>query len=78
MGKPRVRSVEEAEQHIRSLTVRVEELERELRDHAQRFDTLQTNPFKRAWWWLYDGWPLTDLNAERPNWRPTNPNQEHR
>jgi hypothetical protein len=51
---------------------RLDELERIVSDHAQRFDTLQTNYLRRLWWAVRWGWPLTDLNAERPNWRPWN------
>jgi len=65
----RVRSLEEAEAHISSLTFRVGELERVLSDHAQRFDTLQTPLFKRIWFRI-DGWPgQCDLNGTRA-WRP--------
>ena len=50
---------------------RIEELERLVSDHAQRFDTAQSHQWKRAWFWFW-GWPLTDWNAVRPNWRPWN------
>ena len=59
-----VRSLDEAEPHVRSLTVRVQELERQVSDHAQRFDTLQTPWWKRVWF-LIDGWPWYDLNGVR-------------
>jgi hypothetical protein len=66
----RARSVEEAEQHIASLTERVDSLEKLVRDHAQRFDTLQTPLWKRMWFRI-DGWPgQRDLNAEGRAWRP--------
>lgn len=66
----RVRSLEEAEQHVISLTVRVDALEHMLRDHAQRFDTLQTSLYKRLWFRV-QGWPgQRDLNAEGRAWRP--------
>lgn len=69
-GEVRVRDVAEAELHVQSLTARVGELELELRDHAQRLDTLQTPLWKRALFRL-DGWPgMRDLNAERPARRP--------
>ena len=58
----RVRSIEEAEVHIQSLTVRVEELEWMVSDHNQRFDTLQT-PFWKRIWFKIDGWPWYDLNG---------------
>lgn len=57
-----VRSIDEAEVHVASLTQRVEWLEHELRDHAQRFDTLQTPWWKRIWFAI-DGWPWYDLNG---------------
>lgn len=66
-----VESLEEARVHIESHLARIEELERRVSDHAQRFDTAQTVPWKRLWFWAYGGWPLwTDLNADRPRWRP--------
>lgn len=66
----RVRSLEEAESHVASLTTRVDELENLVRDHAQRFDTLQTPIWKRLWFRI-DGWPgQNDLNAEGRAWRP--------
>lgn len=65
-----VRSFAEAEQHVASLTVRMEELERVVSDHTQRFDTLQTPLWKRAWFRI-DGWPgQRDLNASFRAWRP--------
>jgi hypothetical protein len=50
------------EAEIESLKVNVEQLQRLVRDHAQRFDTLQTPWWKRAWFWI-DGWPWHDLNG---------------
>ena len=51
------------EQLLQSLNVRVEELERLVSDHSQRFDTLQTRWWKRVWFRI-DGWPgQNDLNA---------------
>ena len=60
----RVRSLDEAELHIASLSDRVLQLERLMSDHAQRFDTLQTPWPKRVWYWL-QGWPWYDLNGTR-------------
>lgn len=41
-----------------------------VRDHEQRFDTLQTRWWKRLWFRI-DGWPgQRNLNAERRAWRP--------
>jgi hypothetical protein len=57
------------QQLLESLYVKVEELERIVSDHAQRFDTLQTPLWKRLVFRL-DGWPVRDLNADRPAWRP--------
>ena len=58
------------EQLLQSLNVRVEELERLVSDHSQRFDTLQTRWWKRVWFRI-DGWPgQNDLNAKRRAWRP--------
>jgi hypothetical protein len=60
----------EEEVNWASLTVRVDELERVVSDHAQRFDTLQTPLWKRLWFRV-DGWPgQNDLNADRRQWRP--------
>lgn len=59
---PRVRSIEEAEVVIQSLWSRLQFLEPEVRDHAERFDTLQTPWWKRVWFWI-DGWPWYDLNG---------------
>lgn len=45
-----------------SLASRIGQLEREVRDHAERFDTLQTPWWKRLWFAI-DGWPWYDLNG---------------
>ena len=66
----RVRSIEEAELHVQSLTLRVQELERKVSDMEQRFDTLQTPLWKRVYFRV-QGWPgQNNLNAEKPAWRP--------
>jgi hypothetical protein len=58
------------EQLLRSLTVKVEQLEQVVSDHSQRFDTLQTPLWKRIWFRI-DGWPgQCDLNANKRAWRP--------
>ena len=44
------------DQLLKSLHTRVEQLEHEIRDHAQRFETLQTRWWKRLWFRI-DGWP---------------------
>jgi len=64
VSEPLVRSIDEAQDHIRSLTSRVVELERLLVDHSQRFETLQTPWWKRLWFWL-QGWPWYDLNGQQ-------------
>jgi len=57
------------EQEVISLTVRMDEMERLVSDHSQRFDTLQTRWWKRLWFRI-DGWPgQRDLNGMRA-WRP--------
>ena len=57
--------IESLIQEVRSLTAKVEELERLVSDHSQRFDTLQTPLWKRLWFRV-DGWPgQRDLNADR-------------
>lgn len=53
---------------VESLKVNLLQVQEMTIDHAQRFDTLQTPFYKRAWYWL-DGWPWRDLNGER-RWRP--------
>ena len=65
----RLRSLAEAERHVESLMIRVEELERLVSDHAQRLDTAQSHQWKRLWFFV-QGWPLTDWNASRRQWRP--------
>jgi hypothetical protein len=58
------------EQELASLRVNVEQLQQMVRDHEQRFDTLQTRWWKRLWFRI-DGWAgQNDLNAERRVWRP--------
>lgn len=47
---------------LEDLTTRVDALEQSVRDHTQRFDTLQTSWFKRVWF-KFDGWPWYDLNG---------------
>lgn len=55
---------------IQSLEVRVKELERVVSDMDQRFDTLQSPMWKRAWFRI-QGWPgVRDLNAPAPKPRP--------
>jgi hypothetical protein len=57
-------------QEVRSLSARLEAVERLISDHAQRFDTLQTSWWKRVWFRV-DGWPgQRDLNAGKRSWRP--------
>ena len=64
------RSVESLELEVESLKVRVDELERFVIDHEQRFDTLQTPAWRRLLFRL-DGWPgIRDLNADARARRP--------
>lgn len=59
------------EQQVESLRVNVHDqgqLWPTVRDHAQRFDTLQTPWWKRVAFWI-DGWPWYDLNGTQ-RWRP--------
>jgi hypothetical protein len=53
---------EEARLIAQSFSVRINELERRVMDHEQRFDTLQTPLWKRLWFKI-DGWPYYDLNG---------------
>lgn len=66
--QPRVRSLEEAEQHIGSLTTRVGELERAVRDLQRLEDTMATGLRKRLIFAI-DGWPWWRVVA-RPQRRP--------
>lgn len=47
---------------IKSLKVNVEILQKLTRDHAERFETLQTPWWKRLAFWI-NGWPWYDLNG---------------
>jgi len=60
--------VQSLEQEVISLKTRMLATERLVRDHAKRFDTLQTPWWKRVVFAL-DGWPWYDLNG-RQKWRP--------
>lgn len=67
MARP-VYSSEETLLLVDSVVARLDALEQRVRDHDQRFDTLQTWFWKRIWFWI-DGWPWHDLNgvqARRP------------
>lgn len=61
------------EAEVESLKINVHgdgQLGQLVRDHEQRFDTLQTPLWKRLWF-RFDGWPgRRNLNAEKPAWRP--------
>ena len=53
------------EQEVLSLRVNMQQVQHMVRDHEQRFDTLQTRWWKRAWFRV-DGWPgQNDLNGKR-------------
>lgn len=45
-----------------SVAFRLDQLEKRVSDHEQRFDTLQT-PFWKRVWFAIDGWPWYDLNG---------------
>lgn len=65
----RVRSLEEAESHVRSLTTRVHELEQRLTPFDERQDTLDSPRWKRLLF-RADGWgPWYRLRVQ-PKWRP--------
>lgn len=63
-----VRSVEEAEIHVRNLAFRVRALERQVRAHQNLVETMDTPLWKKAIFVL-DGWPLFRV-VKRPQWRP--------
>jgi hypothetical protein len=61
---------ESVDAELASLKANVEQLWTIMRDHDERFDTLQTPLWKRVWFRL-DGWPgQRDLNAPRRARRP--------
>jgi phytoene dehydrogenase-like protein len=65
-----VRSLEEAEQHIRSLTARQTQLEAMVFEFNRMFEVLQTPLLKRIWFRI-DGWSgQSDLGQKKPRWRP--------
>jgi hypothetical protein len=67
---PRVRSLEEAEQHITSLDARQTQLENMVFEFNRMFEVLQTPLLKRIWFRI-DGWPgQSDLGRKKPHWRP--------
>lgn len=47
---------------IAEMQTQFDTLARQVMDHEQRFDTLQTPWWKRVWFWI-DGWPWHDLNG---------------
>lgn len=63
-GIVQVESLDEAAAHIAVLTSQVWALQHLVRDHAQRFDTLQT-PWWKRFWFAIDGWPWHDLNSQQ-------------
>jgi hypothetical protein len=66
----RVCSLEEAEQHIQSLTDRQTQLENMVFEFNRMFEVLQTPLLKRIWFRI-DGWPgQSDLGRKKPHWRP--------
>ncbi len=59
-----VRTLADAEAEINSLIENQRLIWLAVRDHTDRFDTLQTPFWKRVWYWI-DGWPWYDLNGTR-------------
>ena len=64
-----VKSLDEAQLHIESLTVRKDELERRLRLVEKKLDTRDAAWPRRLWWWI-DGWPRWTIVATKRAWRP--------
>jgi hypothetical protein len=65
-----IRGLDEAEMAINVLRVQMAQLQRDVVDHRERFETLQTPLWKRIWFRI-DGWPgQCNLNAEQRAWRP--------
>lgn len=56
--------IADLEAEVASLRVNMKAVLVLTRDHAERFDTLQTPWWKRVWFWI-DGWPWHDLNGTR-------------
>jgi len=52
------------EAKVESLRVNEKQLWDLVRDHAKRFDTLQT-PFWKRWRFWLQGWPWYDLNGKQ-------------
>jgi hypothetical protein len=67
--EPQVKSLEEAEVHIRSLTARVQELERVVRAEQDFRDTFVNTPTWKRWLFILDGWSGHKI-VEKPRWRP--------
>lgn len=68
MDEIRARSIEEAEFHLRILTLQVSELSRRVRRMEDMYDTYDTPAWKRLLF-VIDGWPMWRI-VERPQWRP--------
>lgn len=68
MDEPQVRSIEEAEVHIRSWAVRIHQLERTVRTQQKLIDTMDT-PLWKKMIFILDGWPLFRV-VSKPQWRP--------
>ena len=64
----RVRSLEEAEAHVQSWSVRIRSLERRTRTIEELADVMDTPMWRRALF-VIDGWPLFRV-VDRPQWRP--------
>lgn len=71
MPAARARSIEEAEVHIQSLTVRLGELERLLRLHDDEIEMVFRTPYWKRLLFRLDGWPLH--RVIRPDQLPSRP-----
>ena len=65
-----VRSLDEAAQHVTSLTNRVDRLEKEVRYMADLFDTYFDTPLWKRILFVIDGWPMGGIIGHGPAWRP--------
>jgi hypothetical protein len=64
-----VRSIEEAESHIRTLSRKIDEIKLQLSQHEQELDTFVRTPAWKRWLFIIDGWSGHAV-VDRPNWRP--------
>lgn len=64
-----VKSLEEAEVHVTSLTNRVDMLEKRVRYMEDLFDTYFDTPLWKRLLFVIDGWPMGGI-TNRPSQRP--------